>query len=198
MNFMDADNGKLITIILIGSSTGGPGHIDKIVKGLSHGFKGALIIAQHMSPHFIESFTRQIGAISPMSVFGAHDGMRVEPSSIYVCSGECRLLQKGETIVFAQNDTRDTIYTPDIDTLFFSASTLSPVVKRMGVILTGIGDDGAKGSLALFNAGGRCMFESEESAIVFGMPRRAKEVVPQAEVGNIAQIVDAINRFGAK
>lgn len=185
-------------LILIGSSTGGPGHIDKIVKGLSPTFKGTLIIAQHMSPHFIESFTHQIGIISSIGVYSVHEGMRVEPASIYICSGECRLVQTGDELFFTQNDSIETIYTPDIDTLFFSASTLSPSIKRLGIILTGIGDDGSKGSLALYNAGVQCMFESEESAIVYGMPRRAKEVVPQADVGNIAEIVDAINRFGAE
>lgn len=188
--------GELSKLILIGSSTGGPGHIDKIVKGLSRSFKGTIVIAQHISPSFIESFTRQIGMISSVVVHSVRDGMRVDPSAIYVCSGECRLVQSKNAIYFSQNEQRETIYTPDIDTLFLSASELSSSIKRMGIILTGIGDDGAKGSLALFNGGGYCMFENEESAIVFGMPKRAKEIVPQADVGNIAQIIAAINSFG--
>lgn len=186
----------MVKLVLIGSSTGGPGHIDKIEKGLSRHFKGTIVIAQHMSPNFIESFTRQIGMISSIAVHSVQDGMRVDASAIYVCSGECRLVQNANAIYFSQNEQRGTIYTPDIDTLFFSASELTSSIKRMGVILTGIGDDGAKGSLALFKMGGYCMFENEESAIVFGMPKRAKEIVPQADVGNIAQIIAAINHFG--
>lgn len=66
----------------------------------------------------------------------------------------------------------------------------------MGIILTGIGDDGAKGSLDLYNAGGKCYFENEESATVFGMPRRAKELVPDALTGNMEDLITAIKQFG--
>lgn len=55
---------------------------------------------------------------------------------------------------------------------------------------------GARGALALFHSGGKCIFESEESAIVYGMPRRALELVPQADTGTIYEIVTAIERFG--
>ena len=189
---------EISTLILIGSSTGGPGHIDKIVKGLSRNFKGTIVIAQHMSPHFIESFARQIGTISPFEVNVVTDGMRLHPARIYVCSGECRIREENHHLLFKHQQPEDTIYTPDIDTLFNSAAQLSCGVQRFGIILTGIGEDGAKGSFELFNSGGKCMFESEESAIVYGMPRRAIELVPKADVGNISQIVDAINRFGVE
>ncbi len=181
-------------LILIGSSTGGPGHIDKIVKSLNKNFRSSIVIAQHMSPHFIESFARQIGTISPVEVQVVSDGMEVEPSKMYICSGECRLMQHNHRIIFSQNDSKDTIYTPDIDTLFLSASQISSV-KKMGIVLTGIGDDGARGSLALFNSGGECIFESEESAIVYGMPRRALELVPDAKVGSLDQIIEVIRHF---
>lgn len=183
-------------LIVIGSSTGGPGHIDKILKGLSRDFRGSIVIAQHMSPHFIESFARQIGTISPLEVNVVADGMILQPGSIYVCTGECRIIEEHHLLVFKHQLPNDTIYTPDIDTLFCSVAHLSRGLQRFGIILTGIGEDGAKGSLELFNSGGKCMFESEESAIVYGMPRRAIELVPQADVGSINQIVDAINRFG--
>ncbi|MDD2780733.1 CheB methylesterase domain-containing protein [Sulfuricurvum sp.] len=181
-------------VILIGSSTGGPGHIDKIIKALKKDFTGSIVIAQHMSPHFIESFARQIGTITHLSVSVVMDGMILQPSSIYVCSGDCRLIQSNHRIVFEHNTAHDTIYTPDIDTLFLSVSQL-PSLKRMGIILTGIGDDGSRGALALFNSGGECMFESEESAIVYGMPRRALELVPDAKVGSLDQIIEAICHF---
>lgn len=185
-------------LILIGSSTGGPGHIDRILKGIKEKFIGTIVIAQHMSPHFIESFARQIGTISPLDVHAVADGMELHPSSVYVCSGECRIVEENHRIVFRHQEPQNTIYTPDIDTLFLSAAQLTERVKRFGVILTGIGEDGAKGALELFNSGGQCMFESEESAIVYGMPRRASELVPDAKVGTIDEIVDAIERFGSE
>lgn len=183
-------------LILIGSSTGGPGHIDKILKGLKQNFEGTIIIAQHMSPHFIESFARQIGTISPLEVHVVRDGMVLHPSSVYICSGECRIVENHAQLVFNHQESHESVYTPDIDTLFSSAALLPSSFKRLGVILTGIGEDGARGALALFHSGGKCIFESEESAIVYGMPRRALELVPQADTGTIYEIVTAIERFG--
>lgn len=183
-------------LILIGSSTGGPGHIDKILKGLKQNFNATIVIAQHMSPHFIESFARQVGTISPLEVHVVHDGMVLHPSSVYICSGECRIVENQAQLVFNHQESQVSIYTPDIDTLFSSAALLPSSFKRLGVILTGIGEDGARGALALFHSGGKCIFESEESAIVYGMPRRALELVPAADTGTIHEIVKAIEQFG--
>lgn len=185
-------------LIIIGSSTGGPGHLDKILKGLSRDFNATIVIAQHMSPHFIESFARQIGTISSLEVHVAHDGMVLNPSNVYVCSGECRIVEDYHHLVLTHRQSNESIYTPDIDALFSSVAQLSSSFKRLGVILTGIGEDGAKGALELFESGGKCIFESEESAIVYGMPRRAIELVPQAATGSIDEIVRAINRFGSE
>lgn len=187
---------QTLKLILIGSSTGGPGHIDKILKGLKQNFEGTIIIAQHMSPHFIESFARQIGTISPLEVHVVRDGMVLHPSSVYICSGECRIVENHAQLVFNHQESHESVYTPDIDILFSSAAMLPSSFKRLGVILTGIGEDGARGALALFHSGGKCIFESEESAIVYGMPRRALELVPQADTGTIYEIVTAIERFG--
>lgn len=183
-------------LVLIGSSTGGPGHIDRLIRSLGDDFQATIIIAQHMSPHFVESFARQVGTVAPMEVVVANKTVELKPTHIYVCSGECQVHQSGGQLYLEQKDQHDSIYTPDIDTLFLSAAKLSSSIERFGVIITGIGDDGAKGALALHNSGGKCMFESEESAIVYGMPRRAHELVPEAPIGTIDAIIDAIMRFG--
>lgn len=183
-------------LILIGSSTGGPGHLDRILKGLQQNFEGTIVIAQHMSPHFIDSFARQIGTISPLEVHVVRDGMTLHPSKLYVCSGECRIVENRAHLVFSRQESKVSLYTPDINALFSSAAKLSSVLKRFGVILTGIGEDGAKGASELFRSGGKCMFESEESAIVYGMPRRALELTPEADTGTIEEIASAIQRFG--
>ncbi len=185
-----------VKLILIGSSTGGPGHIDKILKGLNQNFKATIVIAQHMSPYFIESFARQIGTISPLEVHVVRDRMVLHPSCVYVCSGECRIVEKNDQLVFHHQESHESIYTPDIDALFSSAASLPSTYKRLGVILTGIGEDGAKGALEFFHSGGKCMFESEASAIVYGMPRRALELVPEGDTGTIEEITMAIKRFG--
>ncbi|MCX6073842.1 MAG: CheB methylesterase domain-containing protein [Campylobacterales bacterium] len=183
-------------IILIGASTGGPGRLHTILENLPHNFDATIIIAQHMISHFIPSFVKQLSSITPLEVKGVFDGMEILPSSVYICSGECQLIEKRGGIQFVHNDPSSLLYSPDVNTLFLSVAKLSGSIQKMGIILTGIGDDGALGSKALFEAGGRCMFESEESAAVYGMPRCAIELVPQADVGSMPQIIQAIRRFG--
>lgn len=122
--------------------------------------------------------------------------MKLSPSTIYVCSGECRLSVREGEIHLTSHENNENLYNPDIDTLFLSAAALPEAIKCMGVILTGIGDDGAMGAEALHRAGGYCLFESEESAIVYGMPRSAAERVPEAFVGALEAIIEKINVFG--
>lgn len=184
------------SLILIGASTGGPGHINKILQGLPENFLSSIIIAQHMSPLFIPSFIKQLATLTSYHVVEAKDGMSVRSSCVYVCSGECRLSEREGTLYIESSDSSQSLYSPNIDSLFLSAAQLPKRLRRMGVILTGIGDDGAKGTKKLYQAGGYCLFESEESSIVYGMPRSAAEQVPEAEVGSLEQIIEKIIRFG--
>jgi len=183
-------------LILIGASTGGPGRLHTILEELPHDLDAVVIIAQHMAPHFIPSFVKQLSLSTSYEVKEVVDGMEISPSCIYICSGECQLIEKRGEIRFLHRNPSDLLYSPDVNALFLSASELSVIIEKMGIILTGIGDDGALGSKAVFDAGGVCMFESEESATVYGMPRCAIELVPQGKVGSMEQIIEAIRRFG--
>jgi len=183
-------------LILIGASTGGPGHINTILKGLPQHFRSAVIIAQHMGLTFLPSFIKQLSSLTTHRVLNVKDTMIVEPSTIYVCSGESRLVERDGKICFEWNEHSRSFYTPDIDMLFLSAASLPSHLPRMGVILTGIGEDGTLGVEALYKSGGYCLFESEMSSIVYGMPRSASERVPEAEVGSLTQIVEKIIAFG--
>lgn len=185
-------------LIVIGASTGGPGRLHTILEHLPRDFDSTIIIAQHMSPPFIPSFVKQLSSITPLNVRGVSDKMVIESSSIYICSGACRLREMDGDISFFHSEPSDLLYSPDVDILFLSAAELSGSIDKMGIILSGIGDDGARGAKALFEAGGMCIFESEESSTVYGMPRCAIELVPQAEVGTMPQIIQAICNFGAK
>jgi len=184
-------------LILIGASTGGPGHINTILKGLPQNFRSAVIIAQHMSLPFVPSFIKQLSTLTTHRVLNVKDTMMVEPSTIYVCSGESRLIEQDGEIRFVWNEHSRSFYTPDIDKLFLSAASLPSHLPRMGVILTGIGEDGTLGVEALHRSGGYCLFESEVSSIVYGMPRSASERVPEAEVSSLEQIVEKIIVFGS-
>ncbi|HEX5623109.1 MAG TPA: CheB methylesterase domain-containing protein [Sulfuricurvum sp.] len=184
------------SILLIGASTGGPGRLHTILEQLPSNFSSAVIIAQHMGLPFIPSFVKQLSSITSLDVHEVGNEMEVKSSSVYICSGECRLIEHDGKIRFFHNEMSSLAYTPDINALFLSAAELSRPIQKLGVILSGIGDDGAVGARALFDSGAACMFESEESATVYGMPRCAKELVPEAQIGTMIQIIAAIRNFG--
>lgn len=183
-------------LIFIGASTGGPSRIHTIVSSLSHDFRGAIIIAQHMGAEFISSFIKQLRKITSLNIEEIKGGVSVAPSTIYVCEVTSRLVTKAGRLWLEPVLGLEHFYSPEINTLFHSASLIDRFIERIGIILTGIGDDGALGSLALSQSGAQCYFESEESATVFGMPRCAKELVPSGQVGSMDDIVKVIQRFG--
>ncbi|HLD22857.1 MAG TPA: CheB methylesterase domain-containing protein [Sulfuricurvum sp.] len=187
---------NITALILIGASTGGPGRIYSILSSLDSQFEGTIIIAQHMSAPFIPSFVHQMQSITPLPIWAVTHPLKLERGEIYICSITSRLIQKEGQIWLEPMEEGDYPYNPQIDLLFSSASQLSPKLKRLGVILTGIGDDGALGSLSLYESGGDCLFESEESSIVYGMPRRAKELVCNGNVGSIDEIIERIKEYG--
>ena len=189
---------KNFPLILIGASTGGPGRIHTILSSLSHDFRGTIIIAQHMGEAFIPSFIKQLRGLTPLKIAEISSGVAVEPSTIYVCKVTSQLTIKEGCLWLEPVLNREHFYNPEINTLFHSGANLDRSIERIGIILTGIGDDGALGSLALSQSGAQCYFESEESATVFGMPRCAKELVTSGCVGSMDDIVKVIQHFGGR
>lgn len=188
---------NITALILIGASTGGPGRMYSILSALERSFNGTVIIAQHMGTPFIQSFVHQLQSIASLPISAVTLPTVLERGHVYVCSvTSCLFMKDGEIVLIPAEEDGEYPYNPQIDILFSSASTLPCTLKRLGVILTGIGDDGAVGSLELFESGGECLFESEESAIVYGMPRRAKELVSAAGVGSVDEIIKRIQEFG--
>lgn len=189
------NHSPLRKLILIGSSTGGPGHIQKILAGLKSNFSTSLVIAQHMGREYIPSFANQLQGRTPLGVEAVADGMNIEPDKLYICSLITRLVATRSGIHFQQTDSIPGLYNPDINQLFQSAAAIADRVSLMGIILTGVGDDGATGCKQLSDAGGYCIAEDESSAIVYGMPRQAKLMSDNIKVRNLADIIASINRF---
>lgn len=184
------------SLILIGASTGGPGRIHTILESLDAHFKTPIIIAQHMAASFIPSFVKQLQSISPLRIHAIEQNQKIEPYTIYFCTQTSQLTRNGSEIWIEILPSQEYPYNPEIDTLFNSAGQLAPYLKILGIILSGIGEDGAKGSLALSISGASCYFENEQSATVYGMPRRAKELVTDAPTGDLTEIIHAIHQFG--
>lgn len=179
-------------LILIGASAGGPGHIQKILENIERDFNATIIIAQHMGEEYLPSFVKNLNEKCLIEVHMVEDGMTLELSKVYICSGLCILTKN---LDFSKQTIQEHHFNPDINTLFESVVEVTDRFEVMSVILTGIGEDGAKGSLSLFEAGARCLAESEQSAIVFGMPKRTIELCENIEIKNINEIVEDVQNF---
>ncbi len=188
---------KLNKLILIGASTGGHNHIKKILKALPSGFGSTIVIAQHMGDEYISTVASHMNDNSKVDVKIATDSQRLESSTVYIASKLCRVVEKEGLLSFEVSSSEETSYNPSIDELFSSCSRFSAKVDILACILTGIGDDGTKGMSALCKTDVKCISESEESAVVYGMPLRAKEISPRVKVESLMEIIDTIKEFGA-
>ncbi|MCD8213237.1 MAG: CheB methylesterase domain-containing protein [Campylobacter sp.] len=179
-------------LVLIGASTGGPGHIKKLLKNID--LKGAcIVIAQHMNKMFISSFAAQIGRECEIDVEILSDTTTLK-NKVYVCEQNFTICDS-LPLSAKPNTQAKTIYTPNVDLLFSSCTNVCKSVKVMAILLTGIGDDGASGLNDLYKAGAKCIAESEESAIVYGMPKRARELNPNLKSLNLFAVRKELEDF---
>ena len=183
-------------LILIGASTGGPGHIQKIIQSLPVDFSATIIIAQHMGAEYIPSFVKQLQHVTTLNVVAVTDQLAVLPGHVYICSFMTRLRLGAAGLVFVQKIQVMERYNPDIDSLFESAALLPRAFKTTGIILTGVGDDGAKGIKALADKGRPCIAESEGSAVVYGMPFQAKLLVKNILVQPLGEVIQSVKSLG--
>lgn len=183
-------------LILIGASTGGPGHLKKILGSLDSSFQTPIIIAQHMNQTFIESFVKQFDNELPLNVSMVDNSHIIESNNIYICSKHCEFVEKNYEVELNCVDNVDSYYNPSVDHIFGSAVPLTQKYDILAVLLTGIGHDGAQALSDLYDVGATCIAESESSAIVYGMPKRAVEINPSVKSLDLVSIIEEIKRFG--
>lgn len=176
-------------VVLIGASTGGPSQIKFLIKNLS--LKNtSIIIAQHMQANFLPSYANQLNKECKSDVVLLDNPCFLE-DKIYVCKYNTEV-KFNLRISFNNGDFP---FVPNIDLLFLSASKIAKDYKMMAILLTGIGDDGAKGLFELYKKDVKCIGESEESCIVYGMPKRAYELNNQLTQLNIQDIQKELISF---
>lgn len=166
-------------VLVIGASTGGPGAVETIITNLPCNLKIPVIVAQHMPTRFLESFTQRLNEASQLPVKLASKGETLHGGVVYVAPGETNtkvdinVLTKKPMINFTQKKFQEFNY-PSIDCLFESvAETYGK--NCIGVILTGMGKDGAVGLKKIREQGGYTIAQDEESSVVYGMPKVAYE-----------------------
>lgn len=178
-------------IVLIGASTGGPGHLKKIIKSIPNTTKASFIVVQHMNVNIINSFVSELSRNTELSIDSIHTKETIKPASIYVCANTLELnIQNNQ--LYLDKSTNSDIYTPSINILFLSALKLIEQYKIIAILLTGIGDDGAQSLSNLYEKGVFCIAESQDSAIVYGMPKSAYELNNNVEVMDLNKIIEYI------
>jgi two-component system chemotaxis response regulator CheB len=161
-----------IQVVAIGASTGGPAALKIILSKLPADFPAATVISQHMPKGFTASFAERLNSISKVSVKEASDGDELERGKVLICPGGYHMSFKkaGERILTIIKEPKNTDkYIPSVDIMMSSIAEIFNN-KALGVILTGMGNDGKLGMLEIKKRGGYTIAESEETAVVFGMP----------------------------
>lgn len=182
-------------VVGIASSTGGPSALLEIFSRLPERFPGAIVIAQHMPDKFTRTFAERLDKKGAVRVVEAQDGDAVSARRGYVCPGKQSMEIVGGAAGLSDLRLRVTgpnaadRYCPSGDRLLRSVAQVAGS-RAIGVILTGMGDDGAAGGRAIRAAGGMVIAESEETAVVYGMPGAAvrggvaSEVMPLPAIGD--------------
>lgn len=178
-------------VIVIGSSTGGPTAVEKVITQLPENLAVPVLIAQHMPANFIPSFTNRLDQLTPLKVEVGKPGSILQPRHVYVAPGKMNMIVKnnGEhvEIGFTKRKHKEFNY-PSVNALMSSVAKVYGM-KSIGVILTGMGRDGTEGIADIKRNGGFTIAQSKDTSVVFGMPREA------INSGNIDHIV-ALNEIG--
>jgi len=172
-------------IIVIGSSTGGPTAVEQVITKLPGNLAVPVIIAQHMPANFVPSFANRLNGLTPLQVSMARKDDVVEKGKILIAPGSRNIIVKRENnkivIDFSPLRFKDFNF-PSVNGLMLSVAEVYGK-KSIGVILTGMGRDGTDGMVAIKKAGGYTIAQSEDTCVVYGMPKSA------VDTGSVNQIV---------
>jgi two-component system chemotaxis response regulator CheB len=180
-------------VIAIGASAGGPSALSKLLAQFPSDLPVPILIAQHMPPEFITGLARWLNKMSPLEVKVAQDGVALKPGVVNLSPGTCHLAvsRKGTGLVTRfVHELGPHRYQPSVDVLFDSVAQVCGA-NAIGLILTGMGEDGAAGMLAMRQAGAHTLAQDEHTSIVFGMPGAAiergavEQVLPLSEIAEV-------------
>jgi len=198
-----------LRVICIGASTGGPPALKQIISALPGGLPAAVVVSQHMPASFTAAFADRLDRSSALEVREARSGDRLRRGLVLVAPGAASValerhadggvrvrVENVDETAEAQGGARPR-YVPSIDRMMASAAeVLGP--DAMGVVLTGMGDDGAAGIRAIKRMGGATVAESAETAVIFGMPEEAISTGAVDEIAALDRVPEIIARHARR
>lgn len=192
-----AEPGK-IEIIAIGISTGGPNALRTVFPKLDPlCIRQPVVVVQHMPPGFTEEFANSLNKICPLEVREAHEGDLLKPGRILIAPGDRHLLVEKRSLAATarlSDAPQRNGHRPSADVLFESVCR-EYGNHALGIIMTGMGRDGAAEMASLYEAGSRTLGQDEASSIVYGMPKAAMELGALDEQVSLEQMAETINRW---
>ncbi len=184
---------KEIRLIVIGASTGGTEAVLEVVKQLPADFP-PIVVAQHMPPGFTNMYAKRLDGICKMEVREAKNGDALKRGLILIAPGnlQTRVIAIGNSLtVSCRPDVKVNGHSPSVDVLFHSVASAAVCRDSIGVILTGMGTDGAEGLLSMRRNGAYTIGQNKSSCVVYGMPMAAQKIgavtieAPCANIGGM-------------
>lgn len=161
-------------LLLIGSSTGGPPVLETILTALPADLNCPVVVAQHMPVLFTKSLAQRLHDACRLNVVHAEVGMTISPGTIYMCPGgtHTHLVRGvgGKITISTSDEPKSELYRPGVNVLFSTGAAVASG-KVLGVVLTGMGEDGAMGARDIKAKGGTVLTQDAKSCVVYGMPR---------------------------
>jgi len=187
----------MFDLILIGSSTGGPPALETILRPLPPDLTAPIVLAQHMPEMFTRSMAQRLEQECAITVTHAEDGMPLYPGAAYVIPGgrhgRVQRSRAGRWTLDVSPEPAGAPYKPSVNELLRSGAAAGP--RCLGVVLTGMGDDGVVGAAALHEAGGLLLTQDEATSVVYGMPRAVAEAglsamsLPPEQIGALLRLL---------
>lgn len=183
------DQKQNIELIAMGASTGGTEALLAVLKELP-GNLPPIVITQHMPPVFTEMYAERLDRLCAMEVREAKDGDALYPGLCLIAPGGLQMRVHRDVLgarVFCKEEDKVSGHCPSVDVLFHSVAE-EYKASAVGILLTGMGKDGAKGLLAMHEQGAYTLGQDEKSSVVYGMPMEAYKLGAVSQQGNLQQI----------
>lgn len=173
--------GKVPPLVAIGSSTGGPQALAKILSQLPENFSASVVIIQHVDAQFALSLVKWLQPQTALTVDLATSGYQLEAGKVLIAGTNDHLVWQANGTLAYTKEPKDYAYRPSVD-VFFKSCVEHFAGKGVGVLLTGMGKDGAAGLMSLKSAGWHTIAQDKATSVVYGMPKAAAELGAAVEI----------------
>jgi len=161
-------------VVALGVSTGGPLALQKMIPMLPEDYPSSILVVQHMPPMFTKPFAKRLNQLAKVKVKEASEGDITEPGTVFIAPGGKHMIferrSDGKLVIILSDIPGDTLFRPSVDVMMLSAASVYRR-KILGVIMTGMGNDGLQGMIRIKDLGGTTLAQDEASCVVYGMPK---------------------------